>query len=171
MPGPSRSDDEFQARRRQYEAAEDCLATLRGFMRAAESPLYYRELIPDAMKWQLLVGLTSAVAVMEMLSPGTSRSLMDLMSQLRGSPVKGLSAVKGLENSSINQREISYASLFPYVTGVIDPLNLALDRFRKRYLKAHKASKSVVTVRVTEPMDPTATPTQDAGQDLGTPHL
>jgi hypothetical protein len=170
MPEPSRRDDEFRAHREQYDLAEECLVTLRGFMRAAESPLYYQQLVPDAMKWQLLVGLTRAVPVMEMLSAGSSRSLMDLMGKLKGAPVKGLGAVLDLANLSINQGEIRYADLFPYVTGVIDPLNLALERFRKRHLKARKPGKPVLTVRVAEPTELPTSPTYDVGEGAGPPH-
>ncbi|MEV4816176.1 hypothetical protein [Micromonospora tulbaghiae] len=169
MPGLDQSDDEYRERSHQHDLAEECLATLRGFMRSAENPLYHQEPIPNAVKEQLLGGLTDVVPVMGVLSARSSLSLMDLLSRLKGAPVEGLNDVRALADLSINRDNITYAELYPLVTGVIDPLKLALDRFRRQYLTARKTGRPMLTVRVDDVLQEQSPRTYDVGEGTATP--
>jgi hypothetical protein len=156
---PDDPDTARQRRQAEYDNAELCLSDLRGFMRAAESSLYYEAIIPDSQKSQLLEGLTNALPVMGILPPVSSRSLMELLLRL-GAPVSQRSERRSGANLPINREEIRYKDLYPLVTGVIDLLNLALKRFHKHHLEVCAAARPVVTLRIAE--------TTDVGEDSRT---
>lgn len=164
MPKPSDRDAEYQARLEEFERAEDCLAVLGGFAETARSSLYYQQPIPDSIKGQLLGALVEAVPVMEMLSGSTSLPLMDLLSKLRGTSVQNTAQVRAFADLVSTTEPITYENLLPLVNGVLQPLDLALKRFRKRHRLAAEIGRQVLTVRLTDP-----SPAEDARESHPNP--
>jgi hypothetical protein len=157
VPKPSDRDAEYQARLAELERAEDCLAVLGGFVQTANNSLYYQQPIPPSIKGQLLGALVDAVPVMGMLSEGNALPLTDLLTRLRGAPVKSVSQVQAFADLVSTREPITYESLLPLVNGVLLPLELALKRFRRRHRLAAETGRQVLTVRVTE-----TSPAEDA---------